>query len=800
MAWIQMRDFWTFRPTEVQENKKYLFECRDSKSDTGSSLLVHVAASHSGIVNGNRRFYRPDRMQESIHTWLPLKAADGTMLRTARPVLIGHDEKGDVLGRVLEATYVDDSWKHAGDFPVIKDFLFYQRDGRKRHDLFKSVDWVVDNLLELDEYTGLGHTELGIRITNPEAIRKVLADEYLTVSVGFKTDQAICSLCHTNWATDGKCGHKLGEVDEGKHMFLIAGAMDNQELSFINFAADPFATVLDKKILTDSLEKMFFLGLPINQQDSFTADGLQLTDGLIFEADMVAAEEPMTATTDIKTTLDLAAMGIELKSKDLTRVKAMEIKDSLASFTPDTEDGKSQKRSLVSTVNAKIRAKKWDKVQDAAPSATDDQVAAELATMMEDAKKPKPAFLAAKEHKEDDETCECAECAKKKAKKEKDSAPSFNLFANWTPDSDEDRTYFEDGSGIAAELGIELGTSKLADATIDALSADTFCGPNRTFPVPDAIHAAAVRKVVTAAKMTDALRATILANVAIKEKGFPAPAAAVAPVVVKDSAPAADTVRAARIDKFLDSVVMTDAQAKEVAPEVRTAMVATLKSLDSSYDALPNSDVKWRLRWAIRAMLTDWDADDDVKYALEALAGNKDHVVLTRSEIDEKDEALNGLMAEKDALAIEVTSLKDSRAVMLSAAKETLAQQIVMSNVYKAQDGYKDLTPDQIQEKVATLSKRHITSLRDSVSDILSGLKWTDSQPSAAKAPDATAVDDATQISETAPVVKMTDAAQAEADAAHELVLTKLRYMSPLEQTRFLGQMAFEAAKTQITK
>jgi hypothetical protein len=472
----------------------------------------------------------------------------------------------------------------------------------------------------------------------------------------------------------------------------------------------------------------------------------------------------------------------------------------LASFTPDTEDGKSQKRSLVSTVNAKIRAKKWDKVQDAAPSATDDQVAAELATMMEDAKKPKPAFLAAKEHKEDDETCECAECAKKKAKKEKDSAPSFNLFANWTPDSDEDRTYFEDGSGIAAELGIELGTSKLADATIDALSADTFCGPNRTFPVPDAIHAAAVRKVVTAAKMTDALRATILANVAIKEKDFPAPAAAVAPVVVKDSAPAADTVRAARIDKFLDSVVMTDAQAKEVAPEVRTAMVATLKSLDSSYDALPNSDVKWRLRWAIRAMLTDWDADDDVKYALEALAGNKDHVVLNRSEIDEKDEALNGLMAEKDALAIEVTSLKDSRAVMLSAAKETLAQQIVMSNVYKAQDGYKDLTPDQIQEKVATLSKRHITSLRDSVSDILSGLKWTDSQPSAAKAPDATAVDDATQISETAPVVKMTDAAQAEADAAHELVLTKLRYMSPLEQTRFLGQMAFEAAKTQITK
>src|ERR1035438_3038287 len=84
MAWIQMRDFWTFRPTEVQENKRNLFECKDSKSDTGSSLLVRVAASHSGIVNGNRRFYRPDRMQESIHTWLPLKAADGTDRKSTR--------------------------------------------------------------------------------------------------------------------------------------------------------------------------------------------------------------------------------------------------------------------------------------------------------------------------------------------------------------------------------------------------------------------------------------------------------------------------------------------------------------------------------------------------------------------------------------------------------------------------------------------------------------------------------------------------------------------------------------------
>ena len=46
----------------------------------------------------------------------------------------------------------------------------------------------------------------------------------------------------------------------------------------------------------------------------------------------------------------------------------------------------------------------------------------------------------------------------------------------------------------------------------------------------------------------------------------------------------------------------------------------------------------------------------------------------------------------------------------------------------------------------------------------------------------------------------MTDAAQAEADQAQALFETKLSYMSPLERTRFLGTIAFEAAKHKNTK
>lgn len=794
MSWIQMRDFWTFRPTEVSENKKHLFECRDSKSDTGHSLLVHVAASHSGIVNSNRRFYRPDKMQESIHTWLPQKAKDGTTLRTPRPVLIGHNEQGDVLGRVLEAKYIDESWKYAGDFPIVKDFLFYQRDGRKRKNLYESVDWVVDNLLPLDEYTGLGYTDLGLRITNPEAIRKVLADEYLTVSVGFRTDAAVCSLCHTDWATDGKCGHKIGEIEDGHQMFLIAGSLNNQEVSFINFAADPFATTLSKKVLTDSLEKMFFLGLPIIQQNSAIADGLQLSDGLIFEADMFAAEDPMESVIDMNT-LDLAALGTEIKSQELTQARAKEIKDSLTAWSPETDDQKSKKRSLVSTVTAKIRKNGWDKIQDSA-SDSDKAVTEELRSLMEDGKVEPVVSEPVKDKAE----CTCgnseAECV----------CDAEDAWENWSAATDEDRDFFADTDGIYAELEVELDAAVTdgaltADVVKDAklssekrgeLEKGSFCGPNRSFPVTDCAHVTAARRLIGRAKVSDGAKSKILACVSRKAKSLGCGSSD----KKSDAVDTFDLALDSRAAGFIDSVVMADAAAP-LTTEDRGALVSIIKSLDKSYDNLGVDGPRYALRWAVRAMLNDWDADDEVKWALKRLAEGKDHVVLPQSEIDEKDDTVNGLMLEKDGLAAQIVSLNESRAVILSSAKQTLAQQIVMYNVLKAQDGYRDLAPADITAKVDALAKRHITSLKDSVSDILSGLKFTDSKPTASTSTETMiAVDDHTQITDQTPGAPVTDAVQAEANEAQDLLLKRLRFMSPIERQRFLGRLRHEAAQT----
>src|SRR5271166_281781 len=292
MPHLRMRDFWTFKPKEIAAGKKHLFECKDSTSPTGSSLLVKVAATHAGVVNSNHRFYRPDRMQDAAHQWVPEEGKG-----YAKPVLFEHDKVGDVLGRVRNSRYVDESYKWATDFPTIKDSAFYD----KKVDVFKSIDWIVENLMPISDYSGLGYIELGLNVTNPDAIAKVLRDEFLTVSVGFQTDSFVCSICHQDWATDDKCEHKLGAIDEetGKKAFGITGAFKYEELSFVNFPADPFAGKIAKDALKDSLNRKFFMGLSHDKQQAFVqAAGMSMSDA-VMDYDVQIVEDTVATVYDL---------------------------------------------------------------------------------------------------------------------------------------------------------------------------------------------------------------------------------------------------------------------------------------------------------------------------------------------------------------------------------------------------------------------------------------------------------------------------------------------------------------------
>ncbi len=347
-----MRDYLTLRVAGT-ENKRHLWECKDSKSETGHSLYVQVEASHAGSLNGNARWYRPDHMQDGVASWLPKG-------RPGKPVLIGHDRNGDPQGRVAKARYVDLSYEHYGKLPGVKSLSFY--DGRaaasKKLNLFESIDWVIKNLQGKDDFRGLGYLGLDLNITNPETIAKIQREEYATVSVGFRTDAAICSICHTDWAAEDKCEHAddLGGKVDGKKVFLISGHFEYDELSFVTFPADPWGIVTSKEMIAgvaDSLQnRIFFLGMPESDQKrilSFT-DGLLLVDGRnIAGNDIHPAQEPGTEEND----MDLKAIQAEIAADELTKERALELRTELSEVTD-----KASKRVLTS-LKALIRKNKW---------------------------------------------------------------------------------------------------------------------------------------------------------------------------------------------------------------------------------------------------------------------------------------------------------------------------------------------------------------------------------------------------------------------------------------------------------
>jgi hypothetical protein len=692
-----MRDFLTFRPKEVLENKKLLFECSDEMSPTGSSLLVRVEATHAGIINGNHRFYRPDRMQDSVSTW-----TDGF----AKPVLAHHQEDSDALGRVLRAKYQDLSYKYAQDYPIVRSTLFYNTDAKERFNLFESVDWIAEHLMSFDDYRGLGFIELGLNITNPDAIRKVLNDEYLTVSVGFDTDQAFCSVCHQDWAEDDRCEHKLGTRVDGKKAFLISGYFDYHEMSYINFPADPFAGTIDKGRLEDNLNRVFFLGLPVREQATVLGriSDQKCIDAISYESDIQVVPAKDSLMSDkLKQFLE------ELGKPELTKEKALEIRDAATAITPEgTEEIKLHKR-VVSTARAIIRKNGWGETKD---TLTKEQVEAKVASIVDMlrnmSKEARPNYIA-------------QVAAQAKEVGVEFTPPNLDEIEEadeWKLEDlpEDEREYFKDPDKLyellAAEIDAAVADGELeAEAVKDAklstsarkkLKSGTFCGPNRSFPVPDCAHVVAARRLIGRYKGGGS-KERILACVSRKASALGCGGGS---KKAGDEKSLEDTVKS--LHGWKDS-------------DVTNAALPHLKELDGLHKKAEDSD-KYLLHSATQAMLEHWSSLRQFEYYRTKLAEDKDYIVIPKSE----HEALqDGVVKAENALQEQKTAAdtwQNTSESLVAKLKKTKAAQIVMFRILTGEKGYQNLDTETVKGKIEELTKRTVGSLDDALADIFDKL------------------------------------------------------------------------------
>jgi len=291
--------------TKVNEgNKQFVFsDSGDVRS--GTSLICNVAASHAGTLINNR-IYPPDKMSKGIKSWTsPYK----------KPVLVNHDEEGAPIGRVIKAKYVKTP---------------KAMDGKEYSPILKPTE-------------GYGFVDLTVKITDQEAIQRIMDGRYETVSVRMSTDHAYCSVCDTDWADEGPCEHSPGKKYDGKLAYMTTGDLTYREVSFVNIPADEFAKVegatfedqkggdpVDVKIYANNAEEKFLCDMN-DEKHSNLYDYLR--GGYDEEEDTISHLIDKAITKDGES--KEAQMS---KEQDLTKDQLVEM-DSVKELIQEAKDG-----------------------------------------------------------------------------------------------------------------------------------------------------------------------------------------------------------------------------------------------------------------------------------------------------------------------------------------------------------------------------------------------------------------------------------------------------------------------------
>lgn len=436
-------------------------------SRKGSNLKTLINATHSGTIVNNR-VYPGLRMRPSTKTWLepyPRPVTDAHPAPLGRMLGIGGEPK--TIGRVYSADYRQ----------LVSDA-----------DL--ANDWKSPGVRD----QGSGFIQLGTSISDLEAIDAVISERMLTVSSGQRLSSVTCSVCSRNWlARDGRCEHSPGETYEIEEedagdgdkksrkvrMFLITGDLDYDHIAMVMTPAQPHARIVES-VLGDSHEDGIEYRLPFqdfydNTPDRGSLVSMVLTDGdgnrPVILGDSAAVLEALVQPLKVsKTTMVQIPGGGEAPYRAAKGV----LLDSKTSPEEDPMDN-AEKRILTSMALADrhILASlgdielSWD---------TMDQTREEL----EDIGK-----------KLDSEDYALADSQ---------LALLFDGADNIPDDVRKDRRLTADAR------------AKLPDTT--------FCGPNRSFPVCDALHAAMAKIRLQQSTLSVDQKKTVLSAINQKAKAM----------------------------------------------------------------------------------------------------------------------------------------------------------------------------------------------------------------------------------------------------------------------------------------
>lgn len=251
----------------------------------GAKLRATINATYSGYLL-NRRVY-PGRFMREKDCWGSWCTDEGGGVATFnKPILTHHDSHGEPIGRVVAAKFV----QLLDEDSLMRDFK--------------------NPATEYDQ--GSGYIQVVGMITDTEAIEKILDGRYNTVSSGQSSPDIWCSICGQN-LRDDLCEHRPGKTyeiegkDKERVCYLITGKLTYHELSYVNMPANRNAVTIASELADkwdgEHKDRMVSCGAGANYE------GLCIMDNDGNEVDLFGDDLPATKTqvqgADIASDVDL---------------------------------------------------------------------------------------------------------------------------------------------------------------------------------------------------------------------------------------------------------------------------------------------------------------------------------------------------------------------------------------------------------------------------------------------------------------------------------------------------------------
>lgn len=411
---------------------------------------------------------------EATHAGLPLnnprfyiparmqKGTDSISIgKSPMKIMAHHNINSIPIGKTLNREYIETIPQDLIGNP---DVLVLSNPNASMKDQLRAMrNLKRSGVTDREGYRGLGHIKLQIEVSEDEAVKAVEDGRLDSISTNFDSPGEIyCSICGQNLAVDGYCEHERGEL------YFADGMEEDGDMQFECQYIPGVHDYLEASLVTLRGDPLAVFELV----DTKNKDKCETV--LLSSPDEVQSSRSTFQFKDSVEEDDMKINGKEVTLSDAEQ----KVFDEIKKLREEMKD--EEVYALMQKVVKTMASDSF--ISDVKEAEIDEETS--LLYAIEDIESSEEEINA-------DEVCE-------EMRKE--------LVAM----KDE---------GIITEEEFEAADAKLSSEKRKNLSKSTFCGPDRSFPVPDCAHVTAARRLIGRYKGPGS-KATILACVNRKAKAL----------------------------------------------------------------------------------------------------------------------------------------------------------------------------------------------------------------------------------------------------------------------------------------